>query len=165
MRRPDRTPCPRKDWYENGVLKAGIFKLRYDARASGINAATLIYTVMASFQQVQEALIYSLEQEIIDDEEFALLYNMYTPQNLPFPHCSYKKFSLRHKDLAECKADFRFDKHDIPTLIDALQMPPAFRCPNGTVCNATEGLCIVLKRFAYPCRLSDMVPIFGRSVP
>ena len=23
----------------------------------------------------------------------------------------------------------------------------------------------MLKRFAYPCRLSDMIPIFGRSVP
>lgn len=44
-------------------------------------------------------------------------------------------------------------------------MPPIFKCPNGTVCDGTEGLCIVLKRFAYPCRYSDMIPIFGRSVP
>ena len=44
-------------------------------------------------------------------------------------------------------------------------MPPVFVCGNGTVCDATEGLCILLKRFAYPCRYSDMIPIFGRSVP
>ena len=25
--------------------------------------------------------------------------------------------------------------------------------------------CMLLKRFAYPCRLSDMIPRFGRSVP
>ena len=28
-----------------------------------------------------------------------------------------------------------------------------------------EGLCILLKRFAFPCRFSDMIPIFGRPVP
>ena len=57
------------------------------------------------------------------------------------------------------------EKADIPLLIDALRMPPEFVCGNDTVCDATEGLCILLKRFAYPCRYSDMIPIFGRSVP
>ena len=28
-----------------------------------------------------------------------------------------------------------------------------------------EGLCMILKRFAYPCRYSDMVHRFGRPVP
>ena len=28
-----------------------------------------------------------------------------------------------------------------------------------------EGLCILLRRFAYPCRLSDLIPRFGRFVP
>ena len=103
--------------------------------------------------------------EIIDDEEFAVLYEEYTPQNLPFPHCQYDTFSLLNKDPAECKVDFRVEKADIPLLIDALRMPPEFVRGNGTVCDATEGLCILLKRFAYPCRYSDMIPIFGRSVP
>ena len=40
-----------------------------------------------------------------------------------------------------------------------------FTCANGTVCSGTEGLLILLKRFSYPCRLSDMIPRFGRSVP
>ena len=110
-------------------------------------------------------LLFCLEEEIIDDEQFAVLYEEYTPQNLPFPHCQYDTFSLLNKDPAECKADFRVEKADIPLLIDALRMPPEFVCKNGTVCDATEGLCILLKRFAYPCRYSDMIPIFGRSVP
>ena len=120
---------------------------------------------MSSFKAVQEMLLFCLEEEIIDDEEFAVLYEEYTPQNLPFPHCQYDTFSLLNKDPAECKADFRVEKADIPLLIDALRMPPEFVCKNGTVCDATEGLCILLKRFAYPCRYSDMIPIFGRSVP
>ena len=33
-----------------------------------------------------------------------------------------------------------------------------------TICDGTEGLCVLLKRFAYPCRYSEMIPIFGRSV-
>ena len=35
-------------------------------------------------------------------------------------------FSLLNKDPAECKADFRVQKADIPLLIDALRMPPEF---------------------------------------
>ena len=120
---------------------------------------------MSSFKAVQEMLLFCLEEEIVDDEEFAVLYEEYTPQNLPFPHRQYERFSLLNKDTAECKADFRVEKADIPFLIDALRMPPVFVCGNGTVCDATEGLCILLKRFAYPCRYSDMIPIFGRSVP
>ena len=106
-----------------------------------------------------------LQEEVIDIEEFAALYDQYTPQNLPFSHWDYERFSLRNRDSAECKADFRFEKTDIPLLVDALHMPDTFICPNGTICDATEGVCVMLKRFAYPCRLSDMILIFGRSVP
>ena len=31
--------------------------------------------------------------------------------------------------------------------------------------SGTEGLLILSKRFSYPCRLLDMIPRFGRSVP
>ena len=120
---------------------------------------------MASFQKLQELLLPCLEEEIIDDEEFSVLYEAYAPQNLPFQHSAYEKFSLENKNSAECKADFRVDKRDIALLVEALRVPPIFKCSNGTICDGTEGLCIVLKRFAYPCRYSDMMPIFGRSVP
>ena len=120
---------------------------------------------MASFKKAQEMLLLCLEEEMIDDEEFALLYEEYTPRNPPFPYSSYDNFSFVNKDPAECKADFRVEKGDLPLLVEALRVPPIFKCVNGTICDGTEGLCIVLKRFAYPCRYSDMIPIFGRSVP
>ena len=107
-----------------------------------------------SFKTLQEALLLSLEEKLIDDEEFAVLYEEFIPQNLPFRHWDYEKFSLENKDPAECKADFRFEKSDISLLVDVLQMPDTFTCPNGTVCDSTEGLCVILKRFSYPCRLS-----------
>ena len=121
---------------------------------------------MASFKKVQEMLCLCLieEEEITGEEEFVLLSEVHRPSNLPFPHSAYEKFSLANKDPAECKADFRVEKRDIPLLIDALRVPPVFKCRNGTICDGVEGLCIMLKRFAYPCRHSDMIPIFGRSV-
>ena len=64
---------------------------------------------MSSFKAVQMRL-FRLEQEIIDDEEFVVLYEEYTPQNLPFPHCQYDTFSLLNKDRAECKADFKWKR-------------------------------------------------------
>ena len=119
---------------------------------------------MGSFKEVQEILSLCLQDEIIDDEEFILLYESYIPQNPSFPHLSYGKFSIVKKDPAECEADFRGEKEDIPILVEALRVPPIFKCANGTICDGTEGLCSVLKRFAYSCRYSDMIPIFGRSV-
>ena len=58
-------------------------------------------TAMVSFKKVQE---------IIDEEEFVLLYDTYRPRNLPFPHSAYEKFSLANEDPAECKANFRVEK-------------------------------------------------------
>lgn len=43
-------------------------------------------------------------------------------------------------------------------------------CPNNlyvirTLCNGIEGLCIALKRLAYPCRYSDLIYRFGKPSP
>ena len=119
---------------------------------------------MASFLNIQELLLPCLVEEIIDDEECSVLYEAYAPKNLPFQLSAYEKFSLENKTSAECKADFRVDKRDIALLVEALRVPPIMKCSNGTICDGTEGLCIVLKRFAYPCRYSDMIAVFGRSV-
>ena len=70
-----------------------------------------------SFKTSQEALLLSLEEKLIDDEEFAVLYEEFTPQNLPFRRWASEKFSLENKDPAECKADFRFEKSDISLLV------------------------------------------------
>lgn len=49
---------------------------------------------MGSFKKVEEVLCLCLMEEIIDEEEFVLLYEAYRPSNLPFPHSAYEKFSL-----------------------------------------------------------------------
>ena len=105
-----------------------------------------------------------MEEEIIDKDEFILLYEEYTLQISPIPHTAYENFSLVNNDPAECKVYFRVEKADIPLLVEALQVPPIFKCYNGIICDGTETLGIVLKRFAYPCRYWYMISMFGRSV-
>ena len=47
----------------------------------------------------------------------------------------------------------------------ALRVPKRIVCANNTVASGQEGLCITLRRMAYPNRLADLVPLFGRSEP
>ena len=72
--------------------------------------------------------------------------------------------NLESQSEAECRANFRVEKHHIRR-VDVLQIPQFFVCNQETVCEGTEGLCMLLKRDALPCRYSDMIPIFGRPVP
>ena len=74
-------------------------------------------------------------------------------------------FKLDDMDNPECKANFRFKKHDLAVLAEALHLPERFRCSQRTVADQMEGLCMLLKRMAYPCRFADMIPLFGRPVP
>ena len=83
---------------------------------------------MESFKEVQEMLPLCLEEEIIDDEEFILLYEAYMLQNPSFAHSSYGKFSIVNKNPVECKVDFRVEKGDIPILVEAVRVPPIFKC-------------------------------------
>ena len=48
---------------------------------------------------------------------------------------------------------------------EILGLPERFVCYQGTICDRIEGLCIVLKRPAYPCRYSDLIYRFGKPVP
>ena len=58
---------------------------------------------MASFKKAHEMLCLCPIVEIIDKEEFVLLYEAYSPSNLPFPHSAYEKLSLANKDQLNLK--------------------------------------------------------------
>ena len=60
---------------------------------------------------------------------------------------------------------FRFERGDIPILADALGLPETFHCYQRTSARKVEGLCVLLRRLAFPCRYADMIPMFGRPVP
>ena len=151
-------------WHYEGKIEIKIKSIqqRDDWR---VNPVSINSNSMRSFRDAREMLLLCFDQNIIDEEEFVLLYDANTSQNLAFPYYENNRFSFDSKYGAEYIADFRVQKADIPQLADALRVPNIFRCSNGTVCDGLEGLCMLMKRFAYPCRYSDIIPIFGRAVP
>jgi len=84
------------------------------------------------------------------DTEFLLLCEESKSDNLDFPCQECPSFSLLDKNRAVCSANLRVEKYQITRLADALQIPVVFKCDQGTVCNSTERLCILLKQYANP---------------
>ena len=118
-----------------------------------------------SFEDARNALLIAYADGFLDDEEFIVLYDYYQPVNPSFPYWNFDPFCLDVFDSCECEAHFRVAKDDIPILLNALRIPASFKCPQGTVCSGLEGLCLLLKRLAYPCRYFDLISTFGRPVP
>lgn len=101
----------------------------------------------------------------MDDDEFLLLYDLNKSNNLDLPYDSYESFGFDVLEEDECLSEFCFQEHDIPLLAEVLGVPDAFKCSQRSIADGVEGLCILLKRLAYPCRYSDMLPRFARPVP
>ena len=111
---------------------------------------------MSSFKQVQSDLLLCYCENIISDEEYFILSDLYRPKNLDLPYDEYPLFDLESMLNDECKTEFRFEKTHLPLLADVLQIPPMFKCSQGSVADGMEALCMLLKR---------LVPRFGRPIP
>ena len=119
---------------------------------------------MNSFRDIRELVLLSYCENIISDEEFVVLYNYYESKNPNFNYEKYEPFCLESYNSEECKEEFCVEKVDIPRLVEALQLPETLVCQQRSICSGTEALCLLLKRMAYPCRYSDMIPHFPRPV-
>ena len=117
---------------------------------------------MSGLSVVRDALITANAYDLIDDDEFALLYDVYSSRPV-FPYWKYPKFDEDEWSGVECQTELRFAKSDLEALLQCLGIPDKVRCEQRTVCGGMEALCILLKRLAYPCRYTDMVPRFGRN--
>ena len=106
-----------------------------------------------SFRETRKMLLLAYDGNIISDDEFSVLWESYRSKNPDFPHSSYARFDLQNIVEAECLAEFRVQKQDIPVLANVLQLSVNIHCPQRTICNRVEGLGMLLKRFSYPCRL------------
>ena len=118
-----------------------------------------------SLHELQELLFLSHNHGAIDDEELLLLYEEFLPKNPDFSYENYDRLDLNDMNDSECLAEFRVKKRDLPILAEALQIPDSFTCSQRSVVSGMEGLCILLRRLAYPCRYSDIIPRFGLPVP
>ena len=108
---------------------------------------------MASFKSARDLLLVSLQESLLDEEGFLLLHDLNTSSNAEYPYKDYTNFNLQAKlNDAESKSEFR-------------HVNLFLKCDQGTACEGEEAFFILLKRFAYPCRYSDMISLFGRQVP
>lgn len=146
-------------WREN------ILKIRARRRVLLKRLFQSLESAMATFRKVRELLLLSFDDGDISEDEFLLLYDANNSKNPDFPYQNYEHFDLEELDESECLAEFRFRKRDIPLLAEAMRLPDSYTCEQGTVCDGIEGLCLLLRRLAYPCRYSDLIHRFGRPVP
>ena len=100
----------------------------------------------------------------LSDEEFLLLYDM-IKSNLTLPFWNYPKLDLEGLENDECVSEFRFEMKDVYILGITSKITESIFCFNETKVDGIDSLCIFLKRFAYPCRYSDMIIRLGRPVP
>lgn len=117
-------------------------------------------------QSIFEAAALLFIQECITEEELLVIYELTRRKSPEFPYWQYEHIDVQLQNMNddECLAEFRVNLSELKALAEALRIPEYFTCPNGTVATGIEGLCVVLRRFAYPCRFSDMMHRFGRSV-
>ncbi|RUA05602.1 MAG: hypothetical protein DSY43_04245 [Gammaproteobacteria bacterium] len=120
---------------------------------------------MVSFHELQELFLLCHNDGILNDEELLLLYEEYQSNNPNFLWNDFSRLDLHDMNEAECLAEFRVRKCDLPLLAEVLQIPDSFTCYQRTISSGMEALCILLRRLSYPCRYSDMLPRFGMPVP
>ena len=101
---------------------------------------------------------------MINNEEFVFifLYGIHRSKNFDFPYWNYTRFDLNEWTNDECLADFWFHRADVYRLFHALHIPAQITTYNQSLYDGLEAFCVFLKRYAYPCRYSDLVPQFGR---
>ena len=78
---------------------------------------------MAFFRDAREALLLSYDENLIDTEEFCLLYDLNTSQNLDYPYWNYEYFNLDNLSEPECKAELRFLRNDVHRLAEVINIP------------------------------------------
>ena len=119
---------------------------------------------MPYLKDVRDFLWIAYSENWISEEELIILLEENTSKNPPFSYKNYERFKLENIEDPECKSDFRVHKNDLVVLAEALQLPEKFICHQRTTADNIEGLSILLRRMAFPCRFSDMIPRFGRPV-
>ena len=120
---------------------------------------------MASFKEFRQILLLYYDADLITDEDFIILYELFSSQNPDFAYDLYDPFHLDNMNDNECKVEFGVRKRDLPTLAQALRIPRSFQLSQRSVVDGMEGFCMLLKRLAYPCRYGDLIYRFGHPVP
>ena len=100
-------------------------------------------------------LLLAYVDKVIDDDEFVRLFDVNKSKYPEFPYWTYTQFDIDKLEDDECRAEFTFLKIDIYELSDVLDLPDEIITDNRQNEDILEALCILLKRFVYPCRYGD----------
>lgn len=120
-------------------------------------------------EELESIEVLLLDSDLSSDEEEFLLerYDYVSEEkerfSAPRPRFTASSFrSLRESSLVF----FRFTEQDVYLLLNKLEFPSHFiTTKNRYRASGLEGLCILLRRLAYPSRLADLLRVFGRSSP
>ena len=96
------------------------------------------FSLSMAFKDLRNSLIISYDDGFIDDEEFVLLYDLYSSKDLDFPYNAYAPFDLEELDEPERVAEFRFRKRDVQALAEVLQVPDTITCEQCSVCTSID---------------------------
>ena len=81
---------------------------------------------MSSLKDARDLALISHSQGLTTDEELLLLLEENKSRNPVVSYDVYDHFDLENMKEAECKSEFRVEKHDIPLLAEALGLPKIF---------------------------------------
>ena len=101
---------------------------------------------MASLKMAREALLLSYDQNLIDEEEFCLLFDLNTSSNLDYPYWNYEYFELDNLTDPECIAELRFLKNDVYRLAEVLNIPNDISTYNRSKFNGFGSVLCVFKK-------------------
>ena len=97
------------EWHKNTKLRSHTAHtgLRTSARCKNTTACFCVcyFASKMSFVKVQNALAYSLADEIIYKREFRILFDPYKSSNPAYPYLEYDAFCLDLLNLSECSTD------------------------------------------------------------
>ena len=108
------------------------------------------------------ANILLIAPELLSDEDLMLIM-LADLENTQIPtHYKYPRFNENDLSEEEFEKYFRFKRDDVYLLKNHLNLQDCYKAGSKIKWSAIEGICILLRRLAYPNRLCDLVPLFGR---
>ena len=110
----------------------------------------------------RNSLLLSCVENIINEDEFALLYELNNSKEI-YPFWKYDKFDFENMDKAQCKREFLFLRSHTYDLKKKKNIPEKIVTCQRTVSSRVDALCILLKWLAFPCWYTNMVPTFGEK--
>ena len=123
--------------FSNDLLALASCEFSAVAKFFSVNAGMAL-------KRIQEFILLSYTQDLLDDNEFCLLYDANYANYPVFDHGQYTRFTPDAVSEEECLSSFRFRQLDIPYLAQVLRLPEKFICPNRTAALTEEALCILL---------------------